>query len=354
MYSEEQLKKYAYFENELKNTAIEFIRDPLTGLVSRPYILGFAKALIEEKTPFTYAMLDLDNFKFINDTYGHKAGDGVLAAVADGLIRYMDGFGIVGRFGGDELLIINLRDLAYDDKKAYLKDMYRDGVVLRKNIELKTCSPFITGTLGCASFPEDAKNYDDLFGIMDKVLYRGKVKGRNCYIIYVEEKHKDIEISRMAKKGIYGNMHNLIRQFEMVPGMKNRLYSVLPFMMEELQISDLYYISSDNVMRGVKNIFLREEVPDIGKLMTDDLYTTTVIEDVSKRSPLFFSLLEKWKIETLLVVRVGVDLDTNGYLICAEPRSHRIWQDGECALMYFLAKLIAYRIRTDGEELPTD
>ncbi|MBR3515061.1 MAG: GGDEF domain-containing protein [Lachnospiraceae bacterium] len=351
MYSEEQLKKYPYFENELKTTAKEFMLDPLTGIVSRPYILGFAKYLIENNTPFTYAMLDLDNFKFINDTYGHKAGDGVLMAVAAGLIDFMDGFGMVGRFGGDELLIINLRDLEYDEKKKFLLALYEEGVVLRKNIELATCSPFITGTLGCASYPADAKDYDSLFSIMDKVLYRGKTKGRNCYIIYVEEKHKDIEISKLRKSGINNSMQSLVRQFEMVPGLKNKLHSVLPLLMEELNITDLFYVGKDCRLRAVRDFTLEANAADIANVTNDDMFSTSVLEDISQRCPVFYNVLKRRGIETLLVVRVSMDMGTEGYLICAEPKSHRIWQENECALVYFLAKLIAYRIRIDGEVL---
>ncbi|MBQ7305434.1 MAG: GGDEF domain-containing protein, partial [Clostridia bacterium] len=83
--------------------------DSLTGLVSRKYMIGFIQHLIENGVPFTLALLDLDNFKFINDTYGHKIGDGVLAGLAGDLEKYLEDYGIAGRYGGDEFLIINFR-----------------------------------------------------------------------------------------------------------------------------------------------------------------------------------------------------------------------------------------------------
>ena len=81
------------------------------------------------------------------------------------------------------------------------------------------------------------------------------------------------------------------------------------------------------------------------------MFSTSVLEDISQRCPVFYNVLKRRGIETLLVVRVNMDMATEGYLICAEPKSHRIWQENECALVYFLAKLIAYRIRIDGEVL---
>ena len=153
MYSEQQLSRYPYFKRAFEKDRINYVLDPLTGLVSRQYILGFVRSLIEEGTPFTFGMLDLDNFKFINDTYGHHVGDGVLMDVAAGLSGYLEGYGVAGRFGGDELLWINLRDRTYDEKKAFLSDLYTNAKVLRKNVHLVECDPFITGTIGCATYP---------------------------------------------------------------------------------------------------------------------------------------------------------------------------------------------------------
>ena len=66
MYTEESLKKYPYFAEELRTTGLWNMIDSLTVLVARAHILGFVKRLIEDGIPFTFAILDLDNFKFIN------------------------------------------------------------------------------------------------------------------------------------------------------------------------------------------------------------------------------------------------------------------------------------------------
>ena len=228
MYTREQLEKYPYFADVLKNEPdASALLDQLTGLVSRGHILWFAQWLIEHRVPFSFAMMDMDNFKFVNDTYGHHAGDEVLVKVADELIAILDGIGLAGRFGGDEMLIVNLRDTTYDACKALFTRFY-DGTVLRKNYVLKDCSPFITATVGCAIYPKDAQDYDTLFEMIDKTLYRVKNKGRNCHIIYVEEKHKDIVIRRIARRGMYTTFSRMMRQFELVPGMRNKLRSVMP------------------------------------------------------------------------------------------------------------------------------
>lgn len=352
MYTKQQLSEYPYFKQTLEGNEITYLLDPLTGIVSRRYMLEFVRALIQAHIPFTFGMLDLDNFKFVNDTYGHNAGDRVLMDVADSLAKYLDGYGIAGRFGGDEMLWVNLRDHSYAEKKAFLGTLYDSQQVLRKNIELEDSAPFITGTVGCATYPDDATDYDSLFEMIDKTLYRGKNKGRNCYIIYVKEKHESIEIHQIARRGVYTSMSNLVRLFEMVPGIKNRLQSVTPLLIDELRISDLYYVGTHRVMRSVRDADFSEDAGDIDCLMDDEVYFTNNSDRVAARCPAFHAALKRMEVETLMVVRVGMDNEcSDGFLVCAEPRSRRIWQEDECAIMFFLAKLIAARIRIDGETI---
>ena len=352
MYTREQLRKYAYFDEKLQEMELENLLDPLTGIISRGHILWVAQWLIEHRIPFSLGMLDLDNFKFINDTYGHHVGDAVLCRVAEDLAGYLEGFGIAGRYGGDEFLFINLRDVTYDANKQMLTDIY-EGKVLRKNVYLKECEPYITGTIGCATFPKDAEDFDALFDLIDRTLYRGKSKGRNCYIIYVTEKHANIEIRQIARHGMYTTLSSLVRQYENVPGLLNKLRAVTPLIMEELQVTDLYYAGKGGVLHSVRGQVIGP-VSDIGNLMTADyLFSTNDLESIRKTAPFFCELMKKREVETLVAVKISTeDNRTKGYLLCAEPRNLRIWQEAECAILFVLAKMLAYTMQLDGEELP--
>ena len=260
MYTKQILSEYPYFKQTLEEHEMSDVIDSLTGLVARPFIIGFVRSLIEAGTPFTFAIMDLDNFKFINDTYGHRVGDGVLMDVAHSLIEYLGNIGIAGRFGGDEFLFVDLQNISYDEKKHFLEGMYFNYRVLRKNVKLDNCNPFITGTVGCATFPYDAKDYDGLFALIDKTLYRGKTKGRNCYIIYVEEKHKSIEIQKLAKEGIYTTFHRMALQFDLLPDTHARLQAAFDSLKDELRIADLFYIGEKLAVRSMKQPGLEEDV----------------------------------------------------------------------------------------------
>ena len=351
MYTQEQLERYPYFAEAIQEKGMTGMLDQLTGIVSRGHMLWFVQWLVDHKVPFSFAMLDLDNFKYVNDTYGHHVGDQVLIHVAEDLAAFVDGKGVAGRFGGDEMLIVNLEDITYDANKLFFTDMF-DGKVMRKNIQLADCNPFVTGTVGCATYPKDAQDYDPLFELIDKTLYRGKTKGRNCYIIYVEEKHKDIQIRQLARHGMYTTYNAMVRQFEFAPGLMNKMRNVVPLLMDELQVSDVYYVGSEGIMRSLRQADFAEPAGDLDKLLrSDDMYSANTLADVEERSPQFYEVLKKREVETLCVVRICRNLDVFGYLICAEARSRRIWQEAECAILFFLSKIIATCILVDGDKL---
>lgn len=351
MYTKEQLSKYAYFEEVFKASDVNNVIDSLTGLVSRRHIVGFIQHLVENKVPFALALLDLDNFKFINDTYGHKMGDGVLAGLSSDLQRYLGDYAVAGRYGGDEFLIVNFRDRGYDELKTFFAGLYSDYNVLRKNIFLGDCEPFVTGTIGCAVFPKDAQDYASLFGLIDKVLYRGKIKGRNCHIIYVEEKHKNISMQVLASRGMYKIFHDLSCRFDSQAALSDKLKAMLDILADDMRISDLYYVGKDNQFRNVSAGELLGEVGDLDHLIRDDIYTTNEIKQIEAKSLSLYALCRRREFETVLIVRIGIQAETFGYLVCAEPHNLRIWQDDEYAIMFFVARMLAVYMQAAGEKI---
>ena len=348
MYPIDKLRRYSFFDRIIDEVALDEILDPLTGILCRAYAVKFVQSLIAEKTPFTFAIIDLDNFKFINDNYGHSAGDKVLATVAKGLAEYSDGFGLAGRFGGDELLLIDVRHTSLDEKEEFFNNLYGNSDALRISVNFDNGASFITGTSGCASFPEDADNFTDLFGLIDKMLYLGKNRGRNCYTVYEASKHKDIEIRKIAKNGMYTDMHNMKLRMEGIEGIKNKLRAVIPQLMDMLQIQDLYYVYNGTRMRAILDETFDEDASDIANIMTDDVCAENTLEPVKKHAPVFYASLLGRGFESALIVRVRRGSQIHGYLICAVKRSLRIWQENECAILYYLAELIR---RCDGSML---
>ena len=286
-------------------------------------------------------MFDLDNFKFINDSFGHSAGDSVLTTVSKRLAEYVDGFGLMGRFGGDELLMIDLKNTAKNEKNAFFEKLYTHSVALRFNMDFGNGGAFVTGTAGCASFPEDADNYNDLFGLIDKMLYIGKNRGRNCYTIYDAEAHRNVEVTKIARRGVFTDMYRLRKVMEKAEDFEHKLQAVMPMLMEILTIHDLFYAGEDGRMKSVMNRTFDGDAADIANLMTDDLFSEHTLDTVKKNSPVFYKTLVKNGFESVLVARIRKAYKVSGYLICAVNRSLRIWQENECAVLYYIAGLLA-------------
>ena len=341
LYTIDDLRKYSFFDKIIDEISLEEILDPLTGLLSRSYSIKFVHSLIAEKIPFTFTIIDLDNFKFINDSYGHTAGDKVLAEVSRGLVEFSKGFGLAGRFGGDELLLIDLKNISKEDKIHFFENLYEKSNALRKDITFENEKAFVTGTSGCASYPNDADEFSDLFGLIDKMLYLGKNKGRNCFTVYEKEEHKDVEIHKIAKSGIFKNMQKLKSSIENTKGFKNKLQKALPLLTEVLQVQDLFYANSEGKMHGINDNEFCDDASDLPNIMKEDLLAESNLDLIKRLSPAFYKTLSKNGFESVLISKIRKGHATKGYLICAVKRSLRIWQENECAMLFYLSELLA-------------
>ena len=341
MYTREQLEQYPYFQKRIEGRRVTDVLDQLTGLVSRRYMIEFVHDLIDQNIPFTYGMIDLDNFKYINDTYGHAVGDGVLSSVADELITILGDFGIAGRFGGDEYLFVNFRDRTYEEKKKFCLKIYTEFTVLRKSYSIGKYSLFVTGTTGLATFPEDARDYDTLFSLIDKTLYRGKSKGRNCYIIYVESKHKNIEIRQFKKHSQYDIIRNMTAAFDSSPLLKGKIQAIYQALAADMNLSDIYYVDRSGLMRSIRDNRVIGNAEDIGQIVKDDVYATNNMEELRAVCPRFYETAAACEFETLLASELRIGPMRFGYIMFAEPRNMRIWQDEELVIMYSLARMLS-------------
>ncbi len=134
-------------------------------------------------------IIDIDNFKQVNDIYGHLYGDEVLAKVAAIIKEVVGKSGCIGRIGGDEIMLFFNTGFSHAEVRTKLKTI-REHVaasyVTANNERLVTVS------MGVAKYPDDALCYDDIFTIADKMLYLAKEKGKNRYIIYTPELHGNV------------------------------------------------------------------------------------------------------------------------------------------------------------------
>jgi diguanylate cyclase (GGDEF)-like protein len=158
--------------------------DELTGCTNYRFTMQLLdRELIRAKRlkePLSLAMLDIDHFKSINDTYGHLAGNDVLQAFSKVLRQNLRGIDIAGRYGGDEFILI----LPDADARQSLMVLDRIRQKLAQTslqlIEGDSASALaLTFSAGIASYPEHAETVDDLLKAGDEALYQAKREGRN-------------------------------------------------------------------------------------------------------------------------------------------------------------------------------
>jgi diguanylate cyclase (GGDEF)-like protein/PAS domain S-box-containing protein len=160
------------------------IRDPLTGLFNRRYLeetLGreLARAL-REGFPIGMVMIDIDHFKQVNDTHGHKAGDLILQALGNLLLGGIRAGDIACRYGGEEfLLILPQASKAITTERA---EQWRTGFeALRTVYGEKSLQATIS--LGVAVYPVDGVTSEAVIHAADQAMYRAKTSGRNRVVL---------------------------------------------------------------------------------------------------------------------------------------------------------------------------
>jgi diguanylate cyclase (GGDEF)-like protein len=162
--------------------------DPLTKLLNKKAITDYARKTIMEGNdrPIAIAIMDLDNFKSVNDTYGHMFGDKVIIAAAEVIKNSIGDNAVAGRMGGDEFMVV-FTD--FEDEETLRSKLRCTKTNIRSIYEEKIADIALSCSIGVARYPRDTREFDEMFKIADKCLYIAKQKGKNRYIIYEPEKH---------------------------------------------------------------------------------------------------------------------------------------------------------------------
>lgn len=172
-----------YQKRELDALEYKATRDPLTGVYNREVTIKKIEKYIRGNNTGKHALLfiDFDDFKKVNDTYGHLLGDKVLTYVI-GKIKSVFAEGeIIGRIGGDEFIVF----IGYiESDEEVIRKVNTIIKVLNTTYEDDKYSIKISGSVGIALYPEDGHNYEQLIQCADKALYNIKNKGKNNYMFY--------------------------------------------------------------------------------------------------------------------------------------------------------------------------
>lgn len=298
------------------------LRDAGTDLLNKKAITNYARKLIDKRVghKVTIAIIDIDDFKSVNDTYGHMFGDEVLRDVAGILKKTVGRNGLCGRIGGDEMFIV-MEHLEDDESIRTVFRTIKNNVSWLyhndpRNINKITCS------IGAASYPDDAKDLDTLFSIADKMFYLAKEKGKNRYIIYRPDLHERYILGEnptaTTEKVFYKYrklriVNDFIQQYICHYKSKKECLEMVmsAFEMDSIFLYDMYagtrYVLSGNVPEYEENgEFLKEDnyIPDF---RDDGIKTVWNIILYERKAPHMYEAFEKMGIKQFIQVIACVD-----------------------------------------------
>lgn len=180
----------------------EASKDSATGLMNKRAIMEYAAQKIKgaDGAQLALMVIDIDDFKNINDTYGHLFGDQVIFRLAETIKRIVGIRGSVARFGGDEFVVL-LENCDEETMGYILKTIYGEIGILFADTHPEL---HVSVSTGISNYPMDGQTYEELFLKADKALYIAKANGKNSYVFYDEATHRDVEVvsERQRMKGL--------------------------------------------------------------------------------------------------------------------------------------------------------
>lgn len=151
-------------------------KDHLTKLFTRSYLDEIVTASIDREESGVFILLDVDDFKLVNDSYGHTTGDMVLRQISALILSIVEGRGIASRWGGEEIAIF------------MPSATVEEGLDLAKQLVIgipEATDPTVTVSIGLSGWsPTDGKSYKELFQATDHALYHAKNHGKNRFVLH--------------------------------------------------------------------------------------------------------------------------------------------------------------------------
>ena len=229
--------------------------DKLTGTYTRKYFENeFNKILNEAKRngkPFALLMIDIDRFKNINDTYGHRKGDEALEGIGYSLINSVRDTDLVARYGGEEFVIILKNTTINEARKIGEKIRYNI-----ENIKISKIDDPITISIGISMFPKHSQFKEELIEKADQALYRAKEKGRNMVVVW--DTHLANTLNRVDKLAgiLSGNTNqdqrNVLAILDVIglarekTGQEKKIFKFLGRLIEILEAENCVLVELDN------------------------------------------------------------------------------------------------------------
>lgn len=361
-----------YDIHELKSAALSMKqqaeRDGLTKLLNKTSAQQAVANYLEAKDPDTKAallVLDMDNFKAVNDVHGHLYGDAVLAQVGTTLRSLFRSQDVLGRIGGDEFLIL-LKDVPgrtiVEERCQLLVQTLRD------QLQLLMPGLNVSISIGCALIPNHGAAFADLFRHADEALYQAKREGKNRYSIYDRRRKyseltdPETHITRIDSEGAPMLQDDTLVRFVFSSLYESRnleatINELLAFIGNQFNVSRVYIFENNDDNTTCSNTF--EWCNEGISPEKDHLQNVSYITDIpgwpdvyDERGVLYCTdvkdlpenarqILEPQGIKSMLQCAILDKGVFRGYVGFDECTGNRLWTQGQVDLLEYLSQVLA-------------
>ena len=344
-------------------------RDSLTQLLNKASAQELIKDYLSERDPNHLAammILDMDNFKSVNDNYGHLYGDTVLTMVSEELKKMFRAHDITARIGGDEFMVL-MRDipsveLVHSRCQKMLETIRRQLTELVPDLD-------VSFSVGISLIPEHGTGYSDLFLRADQALYLSKDRGKNTYTIYDPKENRDsvlrdhiraaTSIDSDEQPGMTGTafVHHIFHRLYTSDDILREINDILLLVGEQLQVSRVYIFENndDNTtcsntfewcntgisreMDNLQNVSYVDDIPGWQDLFNEQGVFYCL--DINKLEPHFRDILEPQNIKSMLQCAIYDNGEFRGYIGFDECSTRRPWPQEQIDLLHHLTEVIS-------------
>lgn len=339
--------------------------DSLTGLKNRNTVQReIQNRLIDENQRGALLLIDIDNFKIINDTKGHLVGDAVLINIATKMQQVFRKSDIIGRVGGDEFLIfVDTNDIkALNQRANQLLEIFT-------NIKIEEVK--ISCSIGIALVPQDGVTFNKIYQKADQALYYAKNNGKNKYAFYdsqdmdlvtlkLDDKYIN-NLNRKIDRGITGINQALIEYtFKLLYNsidIEDSLDKILETIGKEFNVSRVYIFentSDDKYCNNtyewcnegiipqkdsLQNISFITDIP--GYLDNFNEQGIFYCQDISHLQEEHYKILESQNIKSVLQCAITENGKIKGFLGFDECNSNRLWQQENIDNLIYISEIVS-------------
>ncbi len=346
--------------------------DALTGIYNKMTAqrqIKSALTSLDRKKLHALMIIDIDNFKEINDRLGHLFGDAVLSDIARRMKNVFGRHDIIGRIGGDEFIIFvrDMQDMETIKIKAgqMIYEMHELQLHHDKQVPI-SCS------IGIALIPRDGDNFKSLFQKADQALYHAKKAGKNQYALYdesiIKEYFGDTKVSSVVNEKIDSNENNKVLNGQLTEYVFRVLYnskdlysaieSVLEIVGLQFDVSRVYIFESSHDGIYCKNTFewcnsgIEPQIDylkhvsyrdELGRNYMDNFNEDGIFycADIHQLPKYHYEIVAKQGIKSMLQCAVLDNGEFRGYVGFDECRQNRYWTQDQIEALVFISEILS-------------